>query len=166
MQNIKNPQSKKKAFFADVMLGRLAKWLRILGYDTSYEQTITSEKLVNTARNENRMILTRNKKLIKTLDESECLFIEGNFLVNQLKQVIDEFNLDMSENFLSRCTVCNAEIVPANKEEVINDVPDFVFRMQNEFSKCPKCGKIFWKGTHLKRMEEILGNLQKLNSEY
>ena len=161
MQNRKNPQSKKKAFFADVMLGRLAKWLRILGYNTSYEQTITSEKLVNAARNEKRMILTRNKKLIKILDESEYLFIDGNFLVNQLKQVIEKFSLDISENFLSRCTECNAEIAPVSKEEVINDVPDFIFRTQNEFSKCPECGKIFWQGTHLKRMEEILKNLKK-----
>lgn len=164
MQNKKNLQSKKRAFFADVMLGRLAKWLRILGYDTSYEQTIKSGKLVSAARNEKRVILTRNKKLAKTLDESEYLFIEDNSIVNQLKYVIDSFKLDVSEKFLTRCTECNAEIVPVNKEEVINDVPDFVFRTQNEFSKCPECGKFFWQGTHLKRMEEILEDLKKLNS--
>ena len=164
MQNRENSQSKKIAFFADVMLGSLAKWLRILGYDTSYEQTITSEKLVSASRDEKRVILTRNKSLVKTLDKTEYLFIENNSIVSQLKQVIDNFSLVVTEKFLTRCTECNSEKIPANKEELRNEVPDFVFRTQNEFSKCPVCGKIFWKGTHLKRMEEILENLKKPDS--
>jgi len=160
MQNKGNSQSKKITFFADVMLGRLAKWLRILGYDTAYNQSISSEELVNKARKQGRTILTRNKKVIKILSPTEHLFIEDDLLINQLKQVVKTFDLDLCGNLFTRCTQCNEAITLISKEEVKEEIPPFVYKNYEEFSKCLKCGKIFWPGTHLSRVEEVLKQLK------
>ena len=98
MENKKNSQLKKVTFFADVMLGRLAKWLRILGYDTAYSSNIHHEKLASLAKKEGRMVLTRSRKITKLLLPSEYIFIEGNFVVEQLKQVVRELSLDIAGN--------------------------------------------------------------------
>ena len=161
MENKKNSQLKKVTFFADVMLGRLAKWLRILGYDTAYDPNISSQELVSKARSEGRIVLTRNKKLTKTLSSSEYIFIEYNRFDDQLKQVVKELDLDISSELFTRCIECNEAIVFTRREEIEGEVPDFIYKRYEEFSKCLKCGRVFWPGTHINRAEEVIKSLKE-----
>ena len=161
MENKKNSQLKKVTFFADVMLGMLAKWLRILGYDTAYSRDIQHEKLASLAKKERRMVLTRSRKIIKLLEPSEYILIEGNFVVEQLKQVVRELNLDIAGNpVFTRCLICNGELVSFSREGVKEEVPDFIYKRYDEFSKCLNCSRVYWPGTHYNRVEEIIKRIK------
>jgi len=161
MENKKNSQLKKVTFFADVMLGRLAKWLRILGYDTAYSSNIHHEKLASLAKKEGRMVITRSRKITKLLLPSEYIFIEGNFVVEQLKQVVRELNLDIAGNpVFTRCLICNGNLACLSREDVKEDVPDFIYKRYDEFSRCLTCGRVYWPGTHCNRVEEVIKQLR------
>jgi uncharacterized protein with PIN domain len=147
-------------FFADVMLGTLARWLRILGFDTSYENFIEDDDLIRICRLERRIALTRDKRLAKRKDLKPCLFIEGNTLSEQLTEVL-EFTGGAYDpaSLLSRCLECNSPIEEVKKATVEEEVPPYVFRTQGGFRRCPDCGRIYWAGTH---RERILERLRKL----
>ncbi|MFH1623891.1 MAG: Mut7-C RNAse domain-containing protein [Pseudomonadota bacterium] len=140
-------------FVADRMLGKLAKILRILGFDVLYSNRIHFRELVRIARDEKRIILTRNS-LIKTKEgEYTFFFINNNEPKRQLKEVIDGLDLKISpSNVFTRCLLCNHELKKIEREDVEGRVPDYVFETQRDFSLCRNCNKIFWKGTHHKNM--------------
>ena len=146
-------------FIADAMLGRLARWLRFLGYDTLYVRKGEDTPLLQIAEEEGRILLTRDTHLIKRRLPIRCLFIRSDHLVEQLKQVIEELNLEVGEGVGTRCMQCNVPLEEVERSEVQGLVPDFVFRAHQEFYRCPACLKIFWPGSHLQRMEEVLKNL-------
>lgn len=133
-------------FIADSMLGTLAKWLRFFGYNTLYFKNIDDKEILNIAKKENRIILTRDKKL-------KGIYVKSDNLQQQLKQLIEELNLNF-ENALMRCSVCNSELEEVSKEEVKGKVADGVFLLQEEFWKCPNCNKFYWKGTHYRNIVE------------
>lgn len=142
-------------FIADSMLGRLAKWLRILGYDVIYKNNFTKEEILKLAEDTSRTVLTRNRELISNKKLKKFLFIESDFLFEQLRQVIKELNLKLQEeNFFTRCSICNQEIENIDKEEVKDKVPEYVYNTQKEFGICKTCQKIYWKATHYQRMLE------------
>jgi uncharacterized protein with PIN domain len=149
-------------FFADVMLGTLARWLRILGYDTRYERSIDDEELIQLCLLDGRVALTRDRRLAKRKVLKHCLLIQGNTLGEQLTEVLEFTKGTVSPPLiLSRCLECNAPIVGIEKEAVVAEVPPYVFRTQDRFSRCPDCGRIFWAGTHreriLERLEVLIG---------
>ncbi len=146
-------------FIADVMLGRLAKWLRILGYDTAYIRDIRDTELIRLSLAESRMILTRDTRLIKKRGVRNYLFIKDDHFIAQLKQVVSELNLPYPTNTFSRCTLCNEQLLPFSKEAACNIVPEYVCKTEDIFGRCPKCNRIYWKGTHYKEMERILREL-------
>jgi len=141
-------------FIADVMLGKLSKWLRILGFDTIYYRNMENDKLMALAVKENRQILTRktslkDRKDIKTL----LLFIKENDPVKQLQEVIEHYSLKIkSHNVFTICLICNQKLEEIPAELVRDKVPDYVANTQKAFSICPHCKRIFWKGTHYENM--------------
>jgi uncharacterized protein with PIN domain len=144
-------------FFADVMLGTLARWLRIIGYDTSYENFVEDEELIRYCTLEGRVALTRDRRLAKRRLLKQCLFINGDTLGEQLAEVVKFTNCPINANLLlSRCLACNSVIKEVEKEKVVDEVPPYVFRTQEKFSHCPDCGRIYWAGTHRKRILERL----------
>lgn len=143
-------------FLADCMLGRLARWLRFLGYDTLYVRKGEDPPLLELAFKEGRILLTRDTHLIKRRLPVPYLFIRSDHLSEQLKQVIEELHLEVGEEVGTRCMGCNVPLEEVERSEVQGLVPDFVFRTHQEFYRCPACLKIFWPGSHLKRMEEVL----------
>lgn len=153
--------SKDERFIADVMLGRLARWLRALGYDTEYDSTINDQDLAQRALSENRILLTRDVELTRRRG-LVFLIIEGDALATQLKQVVSALHLPLKGAF-SRCLDCNGKLVDSSRAEVEGKVPPFVLATQTRFRRCPRCGKIYWRGTHWARMravlEEIGGNI-------
>ncbi|OGW37631.1 MAG: hypothetical protein A2Y97_10670 [Nitrospirae bacterium RBG_13_39_12] len=148
-------------FIADAMLGKLARWMRFLGFDTLYYSDISDKKLIKLAREQNRIILTRDTRLIKIKVIKDFLLIKANDSFKQLVEVINKLNLKQF-NLFSRCVKCNgllARII--DKTEITNHVPEFVFLNFNVFLKCGDCGKIYWEGTHPKKFREKLSEILK-----
>jgi hypothetical protein len=139
-------------FLADAMLGSLAKWLRILGYDTRYSPTWDDHELARLARAEGRVLLTRDEQLARRPGLRVLLVAQGD-LVAQLAQVIRAYNLDVRQPF-TRCPVCNVLLEEVNKTVAWGQVPPFVFKTQDVFRLCPECNRFYWRGTHWQRMQE------------
>jgi hypothetical protein len=139
-------------------LGRLCRWLRILGYDAYYFRGRDSSLLIK-ALQEHRIIVTRRRKLAEESAVRKVI-IHHDKLKDQLRELKENLGLDLSSNNLfSRCAECNAEVKRVEKEVVKNKVPEYVYQTQNEFYKCPKCKRIFWQGTHWNLAQKYLGEL-------
>ena len=143
-------------FVADHMLGSLARWLRMLGYDTVYDKNMDDPEIAKFARAENRFILTRDKELSK---EPGAFLVEKDDLDSQLDAVGKKFGLHFAEERI-RCSTCNGELVDLPKEEAKEEVPEGAWQANEKFWKCSKCQKIYWKGTH---WNGIMDRLRKLN---
>ncbi|HLE08154.1 MAG TPA: Mut7-C RNAse domain-containing protein [Thermodesulfobacteriota bacterium] len=153
-----------KKIFADSMLGKLALWMRVMGYDVEYEKAIDDGELVRRARKEGRVILTRDTLLIKRRwARDNHLFIKSDHLRDQLKEAVSFFGIK-KERFLTRCLRCNVTLADIERESVKDSVPPYVYSTQESFSKCPVCGRIYWAGTHRENMEKeverIVGGLK------
>jgi uncharacterized protein len=142
-------------FAADRMLGRLVKWLRVIGQDVIYGQHLTGYGLIRAARAETRLILTRDKRL-KQKQPPPFIFIESDHYREQLRQVIRDCGLKMGQGMFARCVVCNAVLQTRPKETVEKLVPPYVFSTQEKFSWCPKCQRVYWPATHHEKMLEEL----------
>ena len=147
-------------FIADAMLGRLARWLRILGHDVVYESSISDNDLIARAIHERRIILTMDRKLTERESAKNSLLIKSPFYKEQLKQLITYYNIDYKSGIFTRCLVCNSLLEPVAKEKIKDRVPPYVYSTQDEFDICQQCGRIYWSGTHrvkmLKMLDEIL----------
>ena len=142
-------------FVADKMLGRLARWLRVIGQDVTYGSHLSGYGLVRAARREERLILTRDRR-IGGKKPPEYLWIESDRFRDQLKQVIHACGLDPLKDVFTRCVECNALLQPIAKEAVRERVPSYVFSTQEEFSVCPTCHRLYWPATHQQKMVEEL----------
>jgi hypothetical protein len=150
-------------FAADRMLGKLAKWLRILGYDTLYSRTLSDDRFLELA-NEDRILLSRNTRIVGKITSDRLIFVEGNDPKIQLEGLIRLLDLKPNpDKFFSRCTVCNGLIEPVEPQDVVGKVPDHIWTRHNRFSKCKSCGKIYWPGSHLERSRR---EIRRLLNEY
>lgn len=143
-------------FIADSMLGRLAKWLRILGYDTLYFRDAQDSRLVALAGREGRILLTRDTRLLLRRRRCSIIFVHHDRVWDQLKQVAGELGLSMGPRLGSRCLRCNRSLAPLAKARAAGRVPEYIFHRHDVFFHCEGCGRIFWGGTHLTHMEETV----------
>lgn len=148
-------------FIADIMLGKLAKWLRIMGIDVIYDSKISDQKLISLALQEKRTILTRDTKLLRNKSLKDYLFIFSDHLREQLAQVIDYYHIDPLEKGFTRCIICNQGLEKGRKEDVKDLVAPYVYATQKEFSQCPQCHKVYWPGTHKDDMLSKLSAFRK-----
>lgn len=146
-------------FIADHMLGSLARWLRFFGFDTLYPDVQPDSELITLAKNENRVLLTRDKDLAQTKG-ADALYIRSVDLDEQLIQVISAFDLRITEAF-SRCALCNSTLIKVEKKSVVGKVPEKVFTRQDEYWLCQKCHKYYWQGTHFKGIKEKIDVLER-----
>jgi len=149
------PTSEPVKFAADRMLGRLARWLRVLGQDVIYGRHLSGYGLIHAARSENRLILTRDRGL-KQKQPPKFIFIDSDDYHEQLRQVIRECGLRASDVLFSRCLECNAVLQPKSKESVESLVPPYVFSTQEMFFWCSQCRRVYWPATHHQKMLEEL----------
>ena len=140
-------------FIADVMLGRLARWLRILGYDVLYSNSFADKEIVELAQEDDRVILTRDVRMLERRGAQNHVFIESGDLDTQIEQVIGALHLERLELF-SRCLECNRILEVEAREAVEGRVPPYVFRTQESFKSCPECGRIYWPGTHRDHIQQ------------
>ena len=142
-------------FVVDAMFGTLAKWLRILGFDTIFARDLADSEIMALADREDRILITRDKELAGRSDNS--LFLNSDVLDEQIAQVLERYPADEGRT-LTRCLECNGLLVPVEKAEVRN-VPDAVLEREDEFSKCPNCGRFYWPATHWENMMERIAEL-------
>ncbi|MBN2564078.1 MAG: NTPase [Candidatus Eisenbacteria bacterium] len=150
--------SAKLLFAADAMLGRLAKKLRMLGYDVFYRAGIDDRELKTISARQRRILLTRDRGIAETSMAVRVVLVESDDVAEQLSQVVGELDLDAAPSSFSRCTVCNVPIEAVGREEVESLVPPYVYSTQSDFARCPACGRIYWAATHVERAREWLSD--------
>lgn len=144
-------------------LGRLAKWLRILGHDTVYFNQENLSSLIIRALSSERIILTRNHRLAAENRGIKIIVVEKEKIKEQIAEVLKELKISPHPSqMFTRCIMCNELLMEIKKEKVKNRVPEYVFETQGSFITCPKCNRIYWEGTHwgnvTKTLEEIKWN--------
>jgi uncharacterized protein with PIN domain len=143
---------------ADGTLGGFVKLMRMIGFDVEFLNTKDFSQVINKAKAENRIVVTRRRK-IDSFSDVRVISLEENYPLEQVKKVLDILNLKPDpEKFLSRCLICNLELEEVSKEEVKERVPPFVYEHHNEFSRCPHCKRIYWDGTHIANMKLMVKN--------
>lgn len=143
------------AFAVDVMLGRLARWLRILGHDVAYGSHLHGRGLVERARREGRIIVTRDTALMRTPHLPRHVFVASDRFRDQLREVAAAVPLARDAAF-TRCVECNDGLVAVEPATVRERVPPYVFETQTAFWTCPRCHRLYWPATHHARMREEL----------
>lgn len=141
-------------FILDVHLGKLARWLRIAGFDTLYRNDYHDDEIIQTALKECRIILTRDLGILKNGKVTHGYFIRETRPESQFSEVIRRFQLASSLAPFSRCVVCNTPLTKVSKKEVSHLLQPLTRKFYDEFRKCPSCGKIYWKGSHYNRMHQ------------
>ncbi len=143
------------------MLGRLATWLRLLGYDTAFLPDADDHELARIARAEDRILLTRDVELTRRRGVRHLL-IESEQVNEQLRQVFRALRLTTRAAF-SRCAECNIVLESASKTQIREQVPPYVFQTQTRFLRCRRCGKVYWRGTHWAR---IVAQIEDLDASH
>ncbi|WP_019178343.1 Mut7-C RNAse domain-containing protein [Methanomassiliicoccus luminyensis] len=146
--------AERPRFLADEMLGSLARWLRIMGYDTGYAKGRDDTAILREARAERRVLLTRDRQLAERAGDGGLL-IESDELEEQLAQVTGRYGLKFDEP-MTRCALCNGELVLVPRSEVAGKVPPRVLEANEEFLVCRSCGQVYWKGSHWDRIVKQL----------
>ena len=146
-------------FVADAMLGKLARWLRVLGVDVAYDSSLDDLRLVALARREGRVLLTRDVPLATADNRPERLLIESGDFREQLVQVVEAYRLDPRRGRFRRCLDCNTLLEPALRSDVQHRVPPHIFSTEARFLSCERCEKILWEGTHRHHMRQVLEGL-------
>lgn len=143
-------------FLADVMLGKLAKWLRILGYDTEYCRAAVCDELLMRACAEDRQLLTRSTRLsLRSDPENRICFIMANNPLLQVREVLSRYHLIITPDApLTRCLICNRQLVRIAPALLASRVPEYVLATRQVFVSCPGCHKVYWRGTHYQNMQE------------
>lgn len=145
------------AFVADVMLGKLAKTLRMLGYDVAYRSDASDEAVKLLALRERRVVLTRDHEIAATGLPIRVVLVEGDRVTDQLRHVVRALELSADESRLfTRCLLCNELVAEVPAEDVRGLVPPYVHRTQTRFVRCPSCGRIYWAATHVERARRWL----------
>jgi uncharacterized protein with PIN domain len=146
-------------FYADSMLGKLARFLRFLGYDTLYRSEESVEKMLETSIEDNRIVLSKSKDIVNKCNKLsiKSFFMSANEIEYQLRVLHNVLHLEMSTPPLNtRCSMCNNELIEKNKEEIINLIPKRTASHHDRFWQCSACGKIYWIGSHWKDIEKTI----------
>lgn len=146
-------------FIVTKELGKLARWLRLAGFDAVYYDKESKGTLIIQALRDDRIIITRTKEKIDDL-QKKTIIVTYDSVKEQLKEVIEKAKLEIEEGkMFSRCTLCNELLAEANKEEIKTLVPERVYNQQAIFKKCPSCSKVYWQGSHLDKVKKLIWNL-------
>ncbi len=143
-------------FVADAMLGRLARWLRVLGYDTAYDAGADDPQVVQRAVREGRVLLTRDRRLPQEWWIDAVIVLQANTPLAQLSELGTRLPLDPQRRLFTRCTLCNALLEPATLDAVRELLPARVVAEQQRFARCPDCRRVYWEGSHTQRMRRLL----------
>ncbi len=152
-------------FIVDNNVGKLAKWLRMIGYDALFFDGGNDANMIATALAEGRVILTRDTQIMRrrvvTTGQLEAILIKSDEPEPQMHQVMETLNLERQFKPFTICLECNQSLVERSKHQVKDLVPPYVFQTQSQFMQCPACHRIYWRGTHWQAMTEKLQKFMK-----
>ena len=151
-------------FLVDAMLGNIARKLQLLGFDSEYYSDIDDLKLIEKAKNEQRIIISKDRNLIaraKKQDVKSVYVTKGNE-IEQFLEILKCVPLELNtiSGDTARCTKCNSPTSEIPKSEVIDKIPEKVLEYNDKFWKCDNCDQVYWEGTHIKKLEEFLDNVK------
>ncbi len=154
----------KPRFLVDANVGRLAKWLRAIGYDALFIHDADDRELVRVAAEQGRTILTRDRHIperrVVTGGRVKVLLLVSDDFREQMREVAEALDLGFDERF-SRCIECNVPLAEIAKDLVRDRAPPFVFKTQSSFQVCPRCDKLYWRGTHWRNMEAEMARFKR-----
>jgi len=146
-QPLRNPK-----FILDVHLGKLAAYLRMLGFDAAYGRSLTDDRLAHISRDEHRILLTRDRGLLKRGAITHGYWVRETNSRRQFAEVIHRFHLARAIHPFTRCMACNGVLASISKTQAQSLVPDHSLEPYEEFHRCEQCGRVYWKGSHYARM--------------
>ena len=149
-------------FIADIMVGKLARYLRMAGHDVAYFNDASDDFIIRTAMKEDRIVLTRDTLMLERRQFAsgtiKSVFILDDDIKKQLLQIRSELNISLKPDLI-RCLICNDLLVKVLKKDVHNKVPPYVYGTQDDFMHCRGCGKYYWRGTHYDYMDDFFKKL-------
>ena len=154
---------RKTRFIADVHLGALARKLRLLGFDTAWERNLDDETIIDTAARERRIILTRDKGILKDGNVTHGYWLRATDPDEQLDEVVIALHLATGIQPYVRCMECNGELEDLPRSKAAKSVPLQVFLVYRDFKRCRCCGRVYWRGSHLTRLDEVVERARSLS---
>jgi uncharacterized protein with PIN domain/sulfur carrier protein ThiS len=146
-------------FAADVHLGKLARLLRMMGFDTEYGNHLSDDEIVGTAAAQRRIVLTRDRGILKRRKVTHGYLVRSLAPREQLAEVLKRFDIAPRVRMFARCISCNGPIVPASRTSVLDHLPAAVAETCTQFSRCSGCGRIYWRGSHWEKMKQLAADV-------
>jgi uncharacterized protein len=147
-------------FILDVHLGKLARYLRMLGFDTTYQNDNDDQTIIRISFDENRIILTRDRGILKVKTVSHAYYIRNHNPKDQLTEVLNHFDLYQAIDPFNRCIKCNGKLERVEKEEIIELLEPLTKKYFNKFFRCNSCKTIFWEGSHFDHMKSFINTVR------
>lgn len=152
---LKNRPLRNTKFILDVHLGKLAKLLRLLGFDTYYRNNLDDKEIISISVKENRIILTRDIGILKNKNVSHGYWVRSQLPKQQIEEIIKKFDLSNKIKPFTRCTICNGKVVEVEKNQILHLLKPKTIKYFNNFYRCSKCNKIYWEGSHYLKMKKL-----------
>lgn len=146
-------------FIPDVHLGKLAAYLRMLGFDTLYRSCFSDPELVRISTHDRRILLTRDRGLLKHASVTHGYWLRNTDSRKQAEEVVHRFDLSRRIRPFTRCMACNGMLLPVAKTDIAGLVPERIIELHNEFRRCSGCGRVYWEGSHHDRMVKFIQQL-------
>lgn len=147
---------RRNKFIADINLGDIVKYMRVLGFDLYYDPLLATREIIEISKREHRIILTKSRKLLKFKDVTHGIFIHRGTTTEQIKRIIDYLNIKDNIKPFSRCLRCNTLLKSVPKEKIFDKIPPKTKEFCDEYAHCKSCDKIYWKGTHFINMKKVI----------
>jgi hypothetical protein len=162
VQHLRSKPLREPKFIADVHIGSLARYLRMLGFDVLYKNEFSEQEIIDISLTEKRAILTKDRELLKNKKVTHGYWIRTEDLEGQVEEVVFRFDLKNDIKEFLRCLECNNILEPVEKEKMEMRIPPKVKEWQNEFWYCTRCDKVYWKGSHYKKMLKFIEKIKNL----
>lgn len=160
VQHLRPKPLRRPKFICDVHLGRLGRYLRMMGFDVAYRNNFDDEEIVLISSKERRAILTKDRGILKRNEVTHGYFVRSTKVEEQVIEIINRFDLQKSIKEFTRCIECNEPLIAVNKDSIINKLPLKVASSQDDFSQCPSCKKVYWKGGHYRHMLNFIQSVK------
>ena len=162
VQHLRPKPLRNPKFIADVHLGRLTRYLRMIGFDVLYENNFEDDEIVKISLEEKRAILTKDRGILKRSEVSHGYWVRSSKVKEQVVEIVKRFDLKKLIKEFTRCIECNTMLKSISKQEIIGELPPKVSKSQTEFSRCTSCKKLYWKGTHHQRMLSFIKTIKSV----
>jgi uncharacterized protein len=156
IQHLRPTPLREPKFVLDVHLGRLSRYMRLCGFDSLFERDLNDAEIINISASEQRIILTRDRDLLKAKLVTRGYWIRSSGPEEQIKEVLKRFDLKNNLNPFTRCLECNGLLQNVSKKEITDLLQPKTRNFYTEFKKCNRCGKIYWEGSHYERMKQFI----------